>query len=130
MDLIEYTPSFGVLFHLCVINVNNQVLNARAGKREPAIACKQSSVGRLYVLCGGNVAYEFVVVVVLVAVQIRNYESLTSISNKLRSVLRNARQYLEVILLPNAFSIQGAAVTHMRQLCVGVYLLRALLWCV
>ena len=77
-----------------------------------------------------NVAYEFVVVFVLVAVQIRNYESLTSISNKLRSVLRNARQYLEVILLPNAFSIQGAAVTHMRQLCVVVYLLHALLWCV
>ena len=105
MDLIEYTASFGVLFHLYVININNQVLNARARKREPAIPCKQSSVGRLYVLCGGNVAYEFVVVVVLVAVQIRNYESLTSISNKLRSVLRNARQYLEVILLPNAFSI-------------------------
>ena len=96
----------------------------------PPLACKQSSVGRLYVLCGGNAACEFVVVVVLVAVQIRNYESLTSISNKLRSVLRNARQYLEVILLLDAFSIQGAAVTHMRQLCVGVYLLHALLWCV
>ena len=130
MDLIAYTASFGVLFHLHVININNQDLNARARKRKPATACKQSSVGRLYVLCGGNVAYEFVVVVVLVAVQIRNYESLTSILIKLRSVLHNARQYLEVILLPNAFSIQGAAVTHMRQLRVGVYLLHALLGCV
>ena len=80
------------------------MLGLESGSR--FIACKQSSVGRLYVLCGGNVAYEFVVVVVLVAVQIRNYESLTSISNKLRSVLRNARQYLEGLLMLNAFTIQ------------------------
>ena len=37
---------------------------------------------------------------------------------------------MEVILLPNAFGIQGAAATHMRQFRVGVYLLHALLWCV